>query len=39
MTVQRIDNVGIVAEDLDAAIERFTELGLELEGRAPMEAV
>jgi catechol 2,3-dioxygenase-like lactoylglutathione lyase family enzyme len=30
-------NVGIVVEDLDAAIEFFTELGLELEGRAPIE--
>jgi catechol 2,3-dioxygenase-like lactoylglutathione lyase family enzyme len=31
-----MDNVGIVVEDLDAAIEFFTELGLELEGRAPL---
>jgi catechol 2,3-dioxygenase-like lactoylglutathione lyase family enzyme len=30
-------NVGIVVEDLDAAIEFFAELGLELEGRAPIE--
>ena len=30
-------NVGIVVKDLDAAIEFFTELGLELEGRAPIE--
>ncbi|HET6424702.1 MAG TPA: VOC family protein [Planctomycetaceae bacterium] len=37
MTVLRMDNVGIVVEDLDAAIEFFTELGLELEGRAPIE--
>ncbi len=35
--VKRMDNVGIVVEDLDAAIEFFTELGLELEGRAPIE--
>jgi catechol 2,3-dioxygenase-like lactoylglutathione lyase family enzyme len=34
MTVKRMDNVGIVVEDLDAAIGFFTELGLELEGRA-----
>jgi hypothetical protein len=33
MTVKRMDNVGIVVEDLDAAIAFFTELGLELEGR------
>jgi catechol 2,3-dioxygenase-like lactoylglutathione lyase family enzyme len=37
MTVKRMDNVGIVVEDLDAAIEFFTELGLELQGRAPIE--
>jgi catechol 2,3-dioxygenase-like lactoylglutathione lyase family enzyme len=37
MTVKRMDNVGIVVEDLDAAIEFFTELGLELEGRGPVE--
>jgi catechol 2,3-dioxygenase-like lactoylglutathione lyase family enzyme len=37
MTVKRMDNVGIVVENLDAAIEFFTELGLELEGRAPIE--
>jgi catechol 2,3-dioxygenase-like lactoylglutathione lyase family enzyme len=36
MTVKRMDNVGIVVEDLDAAIKFFTELGLELEGRAPV---
>lgn len=37
MSVKRMDNVGIVVEDLDAAIEFFTELGLELEGRTPIE--
>ena len=37
MTLKRMDNVGIVVEDLDAAIEFFTELGLDLEGRAPIE--
>lgn len=37
MTVNRMDNVGIVVEDLDAAVEFFTELGLELEGRATIE--
>lgn len=30
-------NVGLVVEDLDAAIAFFTELGLELEGRVPIE--
>jgi catechol 2,3-dioxygenase-like lactoylglutathione lyase family enzyme len=37
MTIKRMDNVGIVVEDIDAAIEFFTELGLELEGRATVE--
>ena len=37
MTVKRMDNIGIVVEDMDAAIEFFTELGLNLEGRAPVE--
>lgn len=37
MTVTRMDNVGIVVEDLDVAIRFFTELGLVLEGRMPIE--
>ena len=37
MTVKRMDNVGIVVDDIDAAIEFFLELALELEGRAPVE--
>jgi len=37
MTVRRMDNVGIVVESLDTAISFFTELGLELEGRATIE--
>src|SRR5262245_34468741 len=32
-----MDNVGIVVENLDAAIEFFSELGLTLEGRMPIE--
>jgi catechol 2,3-dioxygenase-like lactoylglutathione lyase family enzyme len=32
-----MDNVGIVVEDLDAAIEFFAELGLTFEGRMPIE--
>ena len=36
MTVKRMDNVGIVVADLDAAIDFFVEFGLELEGRAPI---
>ena len=37
MTVKRMDNIGIVVDDIDAAVEFFIELGLELEGRAPVE--
>jgi catechol 2,3-dioxygenase-like lactoylglutathione lyase family enzyme len=37
MTIQRMDNVGIVVDDLDAAVAVFTELGMELEGGMPIE--
>ena len=37
VTLQRMDNVGIVVESLDTAISFFAELGLELEGRAMIE--
>lgn len=37
MSVKRMDNVGIVVEDLTTAIEFFEDLGLELEGRATIE--
>ncbi|MDT0377430.1 VOC family protein [Streptomyces sp. DSM 42041] len=37
MSIQRMDNVAIVVEDLDAAVEFFTALGMELEGRAQIE--
>lgn len=37
MAVKRMDNVGIVVEDLDGAIDFFRELGLLLEGRAMIE--
>ncbi len=33
----RMDNVGIVVESLDEAVAFFTELGLQLEGRATIE--
>jgi catechol 2,3-dioxygenase-like lactoylglutathione lyase family enzyme len=33
----RLDNVGIVVEDLDGAIRFFRELGLELEGQTMVE--
>src|SRR5215207_4002111 len=39
MTIQRMDNVGIVVEDLDAAIAFFTELGMEREGKAQIEGL
>ncbi|MFN2465862.1 MAG: VOC family protein [Candidatus Dormibacteria bacterium] len=37
MAILRMDNVGIVVDDLEAAIAFFAELGLELEGRAQVE--
>jgi catechol 2,3-dioxygenase-like lactoylglutathione lyase family enzyme len=37
MTIQRMDNVGIVVDDLEAATAFFVELGLELEGEATVE--
>ena len=37
MALKRMDNVGIVVDDLPAAIAFFSELGLELEGRATVE--
>jgi catechol 2,3-dioxygenase-like lactoylglutathione lyase family enzyme len=37
MTLLRMDNVLLVVEDLEGAIAFFTELGMELEGRMPIE--
>ena len=37
MALKRMDNVGIVVESLDAVIPFFTEMGLQLEGRATIE--
>jgi catechol 2,3-dioxygenase-like lactoylglutathione lyase family enzyme len=37
MALKRMDNVGIVVDDLAATIDFFRELGLELEGRATVE--
>jgi len=37
MALKRMDNMGIVVEDLSAAIEFFRELGLELEGQGIVE--
>lgn len=35
--IERLENVGIVVEDLEAAIAFFVALGMELEGQAPAE--
>src|SRR4051795_11205286 len=37
MALKRMDNVGIVVDDLAATIDFFHELGLELEGRTTIE--
>src|SRR5215207_9133988 len=37
MAIKRMDNVGIVVDDLGRTIDFFRELGLELEGRATIE--
>ena len=37
MTLQRMDHVGIVVDDLAGAIAFFVELGLEVEGETPVE--
>jgi catechol 2,3-dioxygenase-like lactoylglutathione lyase family enzyme len=37
MALKRMDNVGVVVEDLGATIDFFRELGLELEGRSMVE--
>ena len=37
MALKRMDNVLIVVEDLDAVIAFFVELGMELEGKGPIE--
>jgi catechol 2,3-dioxygenase-like lactoylglutathione lyase family enzyme len=37
MTIQRMDHVGVVVEDLKAAVAFFVELGLELEGETIVE--
>jgi catechol 2,3-dioxygenase-like lactoylglutathione lyase family enzyme len=39
MAIQRMDNVGIVVDDLEAAVAFFGELGMELEGKAQIEGV
>ena len=34
-----MDNVGIVVDDMDAAVAFFTELGMEVEGRGQVEGI
>ena len=37
MTIKRMDNMGIVVEDMDTVVSFFTDLGLDLEGRMTIE--
>jgi len=37
VTIKKLDHVSVVVEDLPAAIAFFTELGMTVEGRAPIE--
>lgn len=37
MTIKRLDHISVVVEDLPAAIDFFTALGMEIEGEAPIE--
>lgn len=37
MTIKRMENVGVVVDDLDAAVAFFVELGMELEGRGTVD--
>lgn len=39
MTLQRMDNVAVVVDDLEAAVAFFTELGMELEGGGQIEGI
>ncbi len=37
MAIQRMDNVAVVVDDLEAAVAFFTDLGMEVEGRGEIE--
>ena len=39
MTIQRMDNVGIVVDDLEAAMAFFVDLGMEREGTAQIDGL
>jgi catechol 2,3-dioxygenase-like lactoylglutathione lyase family enzyme len=38
MTIKRLDHVSVVVDDLSAAIDFFTALGMTLEGEMQIEA-
>jgi hypothetical protein len=37
MTIKKLDHVSVVVDDLDSAMAFFTELGMTVEGKAPVE--
>lgn len=37
MTIKRLDHVSVVVDELESAIAYFTALGMEMEGRMPVE--
>lgn len=39
MTIQRMDHVGIIVDDLAAAIDVLVELGLEVQGQFSVEDI
>ncbi|MCB5164430.1 VOC family protein [Streptomyces bambusae] len=39
MGIRRMDNVGIVVEDMDGAVAFFVELGMEVEGRTEVQGL
>lgn len=39
MTIKRLDHVGVVVDDLEAAVAFFTALGMTVEGEAPVEGL
>lgn len=39
MTIKRLDHVSVTVDDLDAAVEYFTALGMSIEGSQPVEGL
>src|SRR6185369_879983 len=37
MTIERLDHISVVVDDLEAAISFFTALGMTIEGKMPIE--